>query len=271
MVLSYLITSGPFDKKHQSFGHPILAYFVMMSVLSATLVFFSEKSDYYPSEKQLVLFAWLIFYALILFSTRFVADSKNYLEQLSIYDMFWQCNVSLVLASIGSLIGKRDIVGACVASVALDQSLWWIDISWYFITGKFPIGVSKYITWPETTWVKVFTSTHHLWFIPVCIYFNEGLPWNSFFLSMILVAFMAIYSRLVIPFEIPYEGKMRYMNINCTHECWKDVKIQILHITDRILYIDKNFLYGFILLNCVWDIGNFIFFCLIKYSFTKNS
>ena len=182
--------------------------------------------------------------------------------------MFWQCNVSLVLAGIGAALGKRDIVGAAVVSIALDQSMWWVDLTSYLTAGKFIIGVAKYLTWKETSWTKVFTSTHHLWFIPLCIYLNEGLPWESAGMSVAIVAFSAIFTRLVIPFEIPYEGKMRYMNINCTHECWKDVKIWVLHLADRKTYVDKHFFYGFMLLNLAWNTGNFLCFVGIKYLFS---
>ena len=182
--------------------------------------------------------------------------------------MFWQCNVALVIAAIGSLLGKNDIVGAAVASVALDQTLWWVDMFLYIATGKYLVGVANYLSWPETTWTKVATSTHHLWFIPLCVILN-GLPSNSFALSIILVAFMAIYTRLVIPFEISYKGKYRYMNINCTYECWKDVKIPFLHLADRNNYTDKHFAYGFTLLNATWNTGNFICFSLIDFLYSR--
>jgi hypothetical protein len=156
-----------------------------------------------------------------------------YLGQIAVYDMFWQCNVSLVLSSFGAFLGKRDIVGACVVSIALDQSMWWVDIATFATMGKFGIGVAKYITWPQTTWPRIVTATHHLWFIPLCAYMNDGLPWNSVWLSIVLVAVMSIISRYFIPFEIPFIGNMKYMNINCSYECWKDVKIWVLHLADR--------------------------------------
>jgi hypothetical protein len=233
MVLGYLKTSGQNDPKHQSLPHSVISFFTMITLLSSLLIYFSSPSSYYPTSKQLLLSAWLFLYTLILFLSRFLQDSNPYLEQISVYDMFWQCNVALVLATIGSALGKHDIVGAAVASIALDQSMWWVDIFTYFTVGKFGIGVAKYITWPETTWTKIFTGTHHLWFIPVAAYLNDGLPWGSLKLSVIAVAFMSVFTRLVIPFQIPYQGKLRYMNINCTYECWKDVKIWVLHLADR--------------------------------------
>lgn len=50
----------------------------------------------------------------------------------------------------------------------------YVDVLGFFLTPgrKFPIGVAKYITWPETSWARRLTSTHHLWFIPVCLAFG---------------------------------------------------------------------------------------------------
>ena len=264
MVLSLICSSGPLDPKHQSLQHSIITYIGLIVSNSLLLIYLSESSVFYPTAKQLFLSFFLFVYTVILFSTRVVTDSNRYLGQITIYEMFWQCNVALVIAAIGSLIGNKEIVGAAVASIALDQSMWWVDLATYLTSGKFQIGVAKYLLWPETSWIKACTSTHHLWFIPLCIYLNEGLPWTSIKLSLAVVAYCSIYARMVIPFEIPFKGKMRYMNINCTYECWKDVNIWVLHLADRNIYLDKHFFYGFLLLNTAWSGGNSICFALVK-------
>lgn len=182
--------------------------------------------------------------------------------------MFWQCNVSLVIASIGAILGKNEIVSASVISVALDQTLWWVDVLTYILTRKFRVGVAKYLIWPETTWGKIVTSTHHLWFIPACVYLNDGISFEAIKLSYALVLYLSIFTRMCIPFEIVHHGKAKYMNVNCSYECWKDVKIGILHIADRNFYSDSNFLFSFIWLNTVWNTGNTLCFLLIKYLFS---
>ena len=35
---------------------------------------------------------------------------------------------------------------------------------------QFPIGVAKYLTWPETSFATRITCTHHLWTIPLLVY-----------------------------------------------------------------------------------------------------
>jgi hypothetical protein len=47
----------------------------------------------------------------------------------------------------------------------------YVDVLGFLLTlgRKFPLGVAKYVTWPETSWARRLTSTHHLWFIPYCL------------------------------------------------------------------------------------------------------
>lgn len=172
------------------------------------------------------------------------------------------------MASVGAILGKNDIVSASVICVALDQTLWWVDVLTFVLTQKFRVGVAKYLIWPETTWNKIITSTHHLWFIPVCAYFNDGLALDGLKLSVLMVLYLSVFTRMCVPFEINFEGKAKYMNINCTYECWKDVKLGILHIADRKFHIDHNFLFSFVWLNSLWNAGNALCFLMMKYLFS---
>mmetsp|Transcript_3411 Transcript_3411/g.3143 ORF Transcript_3411/g.3143 Transcript_3411/m.3143 type:complete len:95 (+) Transcript_3411:514-798(+) len=85
------------------------------------------------------------------------------------------------------------------------------------------------------------------------------MPWRSFPMSVWIVMLITNLSRLCIPFEIPFRGQMRYMNVNCVHECWKDIKIPILHMCDH-----KGWLGAFFLLNFNWNGGNFLGFLVYK-------
>lgn len=270
MGIDYLFTSGAKDPKHKTLTHSVVSYTIMMVFLTLIMICLSTSSPTLPTSKQLILFFLLIGYTAILFISRFLAERNIYLDQITVYDMFWQCNVSLVLASIGALLGKKDIVSAAVVSVSLDQTLWWVDIFTYILTKKFRVGVAKYLIWPETSWIKILTSSHHLWFIPACVYLNDGLTYSSIVMSIVIVAYMGAFSRICIPFEIEHEDKLRYMNTNCSYECWKDVKIGFLHIADRNFHLDKNFFFSFVWLNTVWNTGNIACFLLIKYLFSIN-
>jgi len=265
MGIDYLFTSGAKDPKHKTLTHSVVSYTITMSLLTLILISLTTSSPAIQTSKQLILSFLLLGYTAILFISRFIAERNIYLGQLTVYDMFWQCNVSLVLASLGALLGKNEIVTAAVVSVSLDQTLWWVDIFTYVVTKKFRVGVAKYLIWPGTSWIKIVTSSHHLWFIPTCAYLNDGLSYSSIPLSIVIVAFMGAFSRICIPFEIEHEDSLRYMNINCSYECWKDVKIGFLHIADRNFHLDKNFLLSFVWLNIVWNTGNIACFLLIKY------
>jgi len=66
--------------------------------------------------------------------------------------------------------GKVLPIAACLLCIGIDQSLWYLDIGGFLLTGNFPIGVAKYITWPETTYMRLATATHHIWFLPLVMY-----------------------------------------------------------------------------------------------------
>lgn len=53
--------------------------------------------------------------------------------------------------------------------------LWYLDVFGYILFKKFYIGVSAYLKWPDTPIIKKLTSTHHVWFIPLCFYLLKVL------------------------------------------------------------------------------------------------
>ena len=142
--------------------------------------------------------------------------------------------------------------------------MWYVDLGGFLVTGKCPIGVAKYLFWPETPLIKKVTCGHHVWFLPVCLWAlcrtgggGAFPPW-SFALSEVVLLVEAVVSRALVPFEIvfhtadadedrkrgrkgspppasaPAVDEVVYMNINLTHECWKDVTIlPLLHVADH--------------------------------------
>ena len=52
--------------------------------------------------------------------------------------------------------------------------LWYVDVLGYLITKKFPLGVAAFIVWPETTKLRLLTTTHHIFYIPLCLYLLRG-------------------------------------------------------------------------------------------------
>lgn len=98
-------------------------------------------------------------------------------------------------------------------------------------SGVFPVGVAKYLTWPETSWTTRVTCTHHLWTIPLLLTASGGVvSYSSYFLSLIIMITNVSLSRLMIPNELRVGKKYKYLNVNLSHELWKDINIEFLRI-----------------------------------------
>jgi len=200
-------------------------------------------------------FLWASFflvYYLILFFARF-ADSGTHI----IYDMLWGCNIALMLTVVGLFTGRPILVGAACSIVAIDQMCWYLDVGVWLATGKFPIGVAKFIAWPNTSMVKKATTTHHLWFMPLCLYTlggYGGVRPNSWLLSCFFTTWISIYCRLFTPMEV-HDHKTNgtlYLNVNNCHEFWKDIKLKFLHAFNKshpIIYLAYLSFIGNIVLN----------------------
>mmetsp|Transcript_9296 Transcript_9296/g.11829 ORF Transcript_9296/g.11829 Transcript_9296/m.11829 type:complete len:257 (+) Transcript_9296:1-771(+) len=87
----------------------------------------------------------------------------------------------------------------CVA-VSIDQLLWYVDLSGYFLSRSFPVGVAKYLSWKETTQVTKYTCTHHLWTIPFFCIATKGMHRLSYPLSVLVVFVNVCLSRWLTPF-----------------------------------------------------------------------
>ena len=134
------------------------------------------------------------------------------------------------------------------------------------------VGVAKYIIWPETSKLRLATTFHHLWFMPLCLWeIQPSIPFSgfnrdAFLLSCLLCLSLAWIGRISTPKEITVSQKMKeddkivtktvYMNINISWELWKDVRIGFL-----------EYLYGamppqliVLVLSLFWNVANFIGF-----------
>jgi len=148
------------------------------------------------------------------------------------YEMLWGCNVGMALVVVGVFTSRPLLLGAAVCTVAVDQFCWYFDVLTFFVLGKCKVGVAKYLLWPETTWMTKLTSTHHLWFIPLCLYALYGYggvrPWSQL-LSMVVGSSLVIFCRLLTPKSVP--GKE--LNVNCSFGFWKDIKAEFVHRYDK--------------------------------------
>ena len=154
----------------------------------------------------------------------------------------------MFIALMGLYRSSSLLLGIATSIVAGDQVCWYVDAAGYCILGKFPVGVIKYLTYPENRSIpKRWFASHHLWFLPMCILVRErssrahakkmrgimGMPWQSFGLSCIITTFLACYCRWLTPFQAKDGSRTVYLNINGAYEFWRDVRIDILHWYDH--------------------------------------
>jgi len=165
---------------------------------------------------------WLLFYYFAMMATRF--QHRGFYAFL---DTAWLCNFNLLLAATGMAMRKPSLIGACLTAVFIVHCLWIVDVVTWWLKGIFPIGLAAYVAWPDTTWGEIITSTHHVWFSPLCFYVMFKLRGHyvikSWLISIVLII-PVLLGSLFVPEEIILEnGEPFYLNINMAHGWWKDV------------------------------------------------
>ena len=177
----------------------------------------------------------ILLYTLLLLTLRNPFSPKTLLE------FPWLCNVLLLSSPLTHYsLYPPVLLQATLISVSIDHILWYVDISAYAVSGSFPVGVAKYLTWKTTSYGRVLTSTHHLWSMPLvlsqlrgygatagrCPVTGEGLAW-SYAVTLCNVTL----SRALLPMKAREGGEDVYLNVNLSREVWKDVaKFRFLRV-----------------------------------------
>lgn len=207
--------------------------------------FAAHREYYFPTTAYSILG----YYFFLLFSRWAESDSHV------LYEQVWACNTAMSWTVVGMLTNRPLLTGMACAIVCVDQLMWYIDITVAIFTGfkKFPVGVARYIAWPETSLMKRLTAGHHLWFLPVMLYsLDLELPHYSFVAgALILGTCLVTISRFTTPFhclilntpstKVKVDGeetnhfpyRVLYLNINTCYAFWKDVKFGFLHVVDH--------------------------------------
>ena len=282
-MLAYLAQGGPLHLKHGGGVdgncyqskilpplHPSLAFLVHY-VVATSLIFYAHDTFLFDAthpttyndettiRRQTYISKFFFIYTLILFTTRYLSSyHAGRLRHYSVlYELTWCCNFTLVMGCItfcggnstSWLFRRRPLVAtACCVAVSIDQILWYVDLIVWLTTGKFAVGVIKYLTWKQTLWIDRITCTHHLWCIPLILYgANTPLDFNSVKLSAFIVIINVLLSRWLTPHCIQIQGgtktktkdgeykkdpkHYRYLNVNLSHELWQDIKLPFLQIS----------------------------------------
>ena len=120
----------------------------------------------------------------------------------------------------------------------------------------FPVGVTKYLTWPGTSFFTRVTCTHHLWTIPLFVTASGGVHVMSFPVSVVIVVTNVLLSRWLTPFSIP----TKYLNVNLSYELWRDVELAFLQIN----YDDPPLMRYLFRLLWRWQLLNLVVFIVLS-------
>ena len=158
------------DPKHRGWAHPMVAGIITIIITLWSLRVISnhvvakynmvwEISDF---ARHTVGTFLMVYYLFLIFGR------ATFMSSAALYDMLWTCNLTMLAASIGFFIKDPIMVAASFSTILVDQALWYIDVVGFIVLRKWPIGVAKYLSWKEIPLLKKLTSTHHLWFEPLC-------------------------------------------------------------------------------------------------------
>ena len=232
------------DPKYSTLVHSLFTTFkgTLIFVLTALAIryYFFDRLAYPLQPAAPAVGVFLLTYLVVMIGSRFLQHGTT-----ALYETLWACNQSILLAGIGCIVGDSFLIRSVLVLVSLDQISWYfiayfryIDLIGFIIKRKFYVGVAKYIIWPETTKIRLMTTFHHIWFLPLCLWiihptakyttFNT----STFILSCIYSSLLCVIGRLSAPKEITYKNEHSsqetttvYMNLNLSWELWKDVKI----------------------------------------------
>jgi hypothetical protein len=224
---------------------------VLLSVASHDLLLSAFPAPPSPhastiTERERALLGAFLPYLVLLVTSRVLTSSD---KRLPTYEFFWLCNTTLIMASLSPVLHRPLLTQAYAIAIAIDQILWYVDILGYAATGKCPVGVCKYMFWPETSLARKLTSSHHLWTIPVIVWGTCGLDVRGLILSFVVTAAGTVLTRMLTPASVrtsePVKGESHfrdhYLNVNLSYEVWKDIKFSFLQIThpDPYVYLPK--------------------------------
>jgi hypothetical protein len=256
--MDYLAESGSFAEKHRGLIHPLMTsvmhYGITLAVTWGThdallqqwKIFHTKDSDILMTEndagmpvkcsnnrnQQVKVAVALIIYASASLAWRLSVPVVKEHRFSTLYEFCWLCNITLVQGALCLLTHRPLLAMSYCVTVGIDQLLWYIDLLSYFLTGKFPVGVSKYVFWKGTTWYSRITCTHHLWTIPALLYATQGMHKLALPLSFVIMTTNVLLSRWLTPATIDYgpHVEQKYLNVNLSHELWKDIKFPFLQI-----------------------------------------
>mmetsp|Transcript_9793 Transcript_9793/g.15042 ORF Transcript_9793/g.15042 Transcript_9793/m.15042 type:complete len:319 (+) Transcript_9793:92-1048(+) len=272
-MIQWISQEGRSASKHHEWTHPCVVFILHYSIVFVVITWFHDTiilpwalsssssqelssstteciAESHQYEQQQTIAMYMILYGIVQFSTRLLTQNDHY-RHCVLYEYTWMCNSTIMIGSLSLYLGRPLIASAHCISIGIDQILWYVDLLGWTISGfrNFPVGVMKYLTWPETPNIAKVTSTHHLWTIPVLLYATRGLHPLAFPLAMVITTVNVCLSRWMTPPAVKIEkGRtqetivahtsklqppaVKYLNVNLSHEVWKDIA-HFIYIDDK--------------------------------------
>jgi len=152
----------------------------------------------------------------ILFTSHYILNVtysvKTFGIQVGLYNALWVCSLSLLLASFGIMKSKPSLVFSSMIAVGPGHVLWIFDTLYLLITqtsygGPFDVADYNSIS-GRPTFLSVYTTTHHLWFLPLCFGYllackppQKKICFRHLLHANYWVMFVSFVSVLVVPVE----------------------------------------------------------------------
>ena len=167
-VLRWLAHEGPQHAKHRRWLHPVsvlavhytLACFVAITAHDWLVEFYYSKRplpdcqvDDNLQVLRTVASLFLCMYSIFILVWRLFfkgpRQARSDVDWPVLYEYCWLCNITLWLGALALYTGRPILASALCTAVGIDQLLWYVDLAGYTLLGKFPIGVAKYLVWPQ--------------------------------------------------------------------------------------------------------------------------
>ncbi|XP_026194124.1 uncharacterized protein LOC34617360 [Cyclospora cayetanensis] len=195
-------------------GRVLLPEELLLDKKQAFSLYSWEKGTLQPQAYAL----FLLLYAVLMVTCRLYEKGP-----MMLYDAAWACNTSMIVTAAAIWLNIPFLVSACSCWVAIDQLLWYVDMLYLLIRGRFLIGVAKYLTNRDTV---------------------RQLEASSAALTLALQAKQE-------------KGSMDVLNVNVSWRCWADVA----HHIPFLGICDNKPWYLFLLWNqLIWGMGNCFLF-----------
>jgi len=187
---------------------------MVMSIWAHDLLLDPPKST--RGDKQVPCASiFLVSYALLILAWRLHLFRRPHI----LHEYCWLCNLTLYLCAYGIATNRPALGAACCVTVGIDQLLWYVDIATFVATGRFQVGVARYLM--EQSWASRVTATHHLWTLPLILGHTRGVAGDVriYVLSSLLVALATAKCRVLTP---ECEGS-KELNVNLAFAPYKDL------------------------------------------------